>query len=139
MPRPKKIILCVDDNENVLSIRKFLLVNRGYFVITASSGEQAIAIFRAIEIDVVLTDLAMPNMDGNELVRRLKEIDPEAKTIIVSGTVKAFDRANHAEHFLPKGSPVEDLLGRLRMLAIRKRGPKKGSARACPRLIEVTA
>lgn len=125
--RPKKVILCVDDNEITLSIRKFLLVNRGYFVITASSGEQAVAIFRGIEIDVVLTDLVMPNMDGNELVRRLKQIDPEAKTIIVSGTVKVHGHANHAEAFFPKGSPVEDLLDRLRILAIRKRGPKKAS------------
>jgi two-component system response regulator CpxR len=136
--RPKKIILCVDDNEIALSIRKFLLVNRGYFVITASSAEQALAIFRGIEIDVVLTDLIMPHMDGNELVRRLKEIDPEAQTIIVSGTVKVHGHANHAEAFFPKGSPVEDLLDRLRVLAIRKRGPKKIAPWTYP-AIQVTA
>lgn len=137
--RPKKVILCVDDNEITLSIRKFLLVNRGYFVITASSGEEALAIFRGIEIDVVLTDLIMPRMDGNELVRRLKQIDPEAKTIIVSGTVKTYDRANRAEAFFPKGSRVEDLLDRIRTLAVRKRGPKRIAPRTCPVLIEVTA
>jgi CheY-like chemotaxis protein len=137
--RPKKIILCVDDNEISLSIRKFLLVNRGYFVITATGGEQAIAIFRGIEIDVVLTDLVMPHMDGNELVRRLKQIDSDAKTIIVSGTVKSYDRANHAEAFFPKGSRVEDLLSRIRTLATRKRGPKKGVARIVPAAEAVVA
>ena len=125
--RPRKVILCVDDNEQALSIRKVLLETRGgYRVIPALSAEEAIDIFRQGGIDLVLSDLIMPQMDGNELVRRLKEITPEIPMILVSGTVKAFDRANCADAFLPKGActPLE-MLERIRIMIARKRGPKK--------------
>jgi two-component system, OmpR family, response regulator CpxR len=96
-------------------------------VLTAISSEQALELFREGGIDLVLSDLIMPYMDGNELVRRMKELAPEVPTILISGTVKAFDRAYHADAFLPKGacSPVE-MLERIRMMVARKRGPKKG-------------
>jgi two-component system, OmpR family, response regulator CpxR len=124
--RPKKTILCVDDNEQALSVRKFLLETRGYRVLTALSGEAALEIFREGGIDLVLSDLLMPRMDGNELVRRMKDLAPEVPTILMSGSVKSFDRANRADAFLPKGacSPSE-LLERIRVMVARKRGPKK--------------
>ena len=82
--------------------------------------------FREGGIDLVLGDLLMPGMDGNEMVRQMKEIAPEVPMILISGTVKAFDRANRADAFLPKGAstPVE-MLERIRMMIARKRGPKK--------------
>jgi CheY-like chemotaxis protein len=124
--RPRKVILCVDDNEQALSVRKFLLETRGYRVLNALSAEEALEIFRSGGIDLVLSDLLMPQMDGNEMVRRMKEITPEVPMILLSGTVKAFDRANHADAFLPKGAcgPLE-LLERIRIMIARKRGPKK--------------
>ena len=68
----------------------------------------------------------MPQMDGNELVRRAKQLHPGLPAMIVSGTVNAFDRALHADVFLPKGasSPAE-MIERIRVLVARKRGPKK--------------
>jgi two-component system, OmpR family, response regulator CpxR len=127
--RPKKTILCVDDNEQTLSVRKFMLETRGYRVLTALGSEQALELFRDGGIDLVLSDLIMPYMDGNELVRRMKELVPEVPTILISGSVKAFDRANRADAFLPKGacSPGE-MLERIRVMVARKRGPKKGHA-----------
>ena len=124
--RPKKTILCVDDNEQALAVRKFLLETRGYRVIIASSAHDALEIFRSGGIDLVLSDLLMPQMDGNEMVRRMKDISSEVPMMLVSGTVKAFERANCADAFLPKGacSPVE-VLERIRVMIARKRGPKK--------------
>jgi CheY-like chemotaxis protein len=126
--RPRKIILCVDDNEQALSVRKFLLETRGYRVLTALSGEEALEIFRAGAIDLVLSDLLMPQMDGNQLVRRMKEINSDVPMVLVSGTVKSFDRANHADAFLPKGActPLE-MLERIRIMIARKRGPRKAT------------
>lgn len=128
--RPKKTILCVDDNEQALAVRKFLLETRGYRVVTAVSAHDAIEIFRNGGIDLVLGDLIMPQMDGNEMVQRMKEITPEVPMMLLSGTVKAFDRACHADAFLPKGacSPVE-MLERIRVMIARKRGPKKVTPR----------
>jgi two-component system response regulator CpxR len=124
--RPKKTILCVDDNEQVLSIRKFLLETRGYRVLTSRSAEEALDRFRQGGIDLVLGDLVMPTMDGNEMVRRMKDISPEIPMILISGSVKTFERANRADAFLPKGAstPVE-MLERIRVMIARKRGPKK--------------
>lgn len=123
--RPRKTILCVDDSEQVLSTRRFLLDIRGYRVLSATSGEDALNLLRQGGVDLVLTDLIMPNMDGNELVRRTREIDPEVRTMIVSGTIKTFDRASNADAFMPKGTPAELMLERVRVLVARKRGPKK--------------
>ncbi len=124
--RPKKTILCVDDNEQALAVRKFLLETRGYRVVTALCAEEALELFRRGGIDLVLGDLVMPRMDGNEMVRRMKEIAPEVPAILISGSVKAFDRANRADAFLPKGAstPVE-MLERIRVMIARKRGPRK--------------
>jgi two-component system, OmpR family, response regulator CpxR len=124
--RPKKTILCVDDNEQALAVRKFLLETRGYRVLTAVSAHDAIEILRNGAVDLVLSDLIMPQMDGNEMVYRMKEFAPEVPMMLLSGTVKAFDRACHADAFLPKGacSPIE-LLERIRVMIARKRGPKK--------------
>ncbi|MBT9331049.1 response regulator [Paracidobacterium acidisoli] len=124
--RPKKTILCVDHNEQALAVRKFMLETRGYRVITALSSEEALEVFRNGGIDLVLSDLLMPQMDGNELVRRMKDMTPEVPTILMSGTVKAFERANRADAFLPKGActPVE-MLERIRIMIARKRGPRK--------------
>ncbi|HEX5235059.1 MAG TPA: response regulator [Silvibacterium sp.] len=124
--RPKKTILCVDDNEQGLAVRKFLLETRGYRVVSVTSAHDAIEVLRGGGIDLVLGDLIMPQMDGNEMVQRMKEIAPEVPMMLLSGTVKQFDRASHADAFLPKGacSPVE-LLERIRVMIARKRGPRK--------------
>ncbi len=127
--RPKKTILCVDDNEQILSVRTFLLETRGYRVVCALTPHEAIEYIECAipgSIDLLLCDLLMPQMDGNELVRRAKQLHPGLPAMIVSGTVNAFDRAVCADVFLPKGasSPAE-MIERIRILVARKRGPKK--------------
>jgi CheY-like chemotaxis protein len=127
--RPKKTILCVDDNEQVLSVRTFLLETRGYRIIATKTAQEALEVLeRSLpgSLDLVLCDLLMPQMDGNELVRRAKQLHPGLPAMIISGTVNAFDRALHADVFLPKAacSPAE-MIERIRVLVARKRGPKK--------------
>jgi two-component system response regulator CpxR len=127
--RPKKVILCVDDNETALSVRTFLLETRGYRVLAAPTSQQALEILERHvpgTLDLLIADLLLPGMDGNELVRRAKQMHPTLPALIVSGTVASFDRALAADAFLPKGAgtPAE-LLERIRLLVARKRGPKK--------------
>ena len=131
--RPKKTILCVDDNEQTLSVRKFLLETRGYRVYTAVNGQEAIATFSSTHIDLVLTDLGLPQMDGNALIGHLKEISPDVPMILTSETVRAGERSHRADAFLAKGccSPA-DLIERIRVMSARKRGPKKASAPMLP-------
>ena len=134
--RPKKTILCVDDNEQILSVRTFLLETRGYRVIAVGNPHDALeTISNSMpgSLDLLLCDLIMPQMDGNELVRRAKQLHPSLPAMIVSGTVTGYDRAGRADAFLPKGagSPVE-MLERIRILVARKRGPRKMSLAAPP-------
>jgi CheY-like chemotaxis protein len=140
--RPKKIILCVDDNEQTLSIRKFLLETRGYRVLSTTSAHEALEIIASYapgELSLLLTDLIMPQMDGVELIKRVREMGIGLPTLMVSGTVTAFERGSGADVFLPKGacSPVE-LLERVRVLVARKRGPKK-QVQSVPALPAVAA
>ena len=129
--RPKKNILGVDDNDDVLSVRTFLLETRGYRVTAVTNPHDALqAISNSMPgtFDLLLCDLVMPQMDGNELVRRAKDLHPGLPAMIISGTVSAYERASRADAFLPKGacSPTE-LLERVRILVARKRGPRKAS------------
>ena len=127
--RPKKTILCVDNNVQALSVRTFLLETRGYRIIAVNTAQEALEVLeRSVPgtLDLVLSDLVMPQMDGNELVRRAKQLHPGLPAMIVSGTVNAFDRALHADVFLPKGAcSAAEMIERIRVLVARKRGPKK--------------
>jgi DNA-binding response OmpR family regulator len=124
--KPKKTILCVDDNEQLLSIRKVILETRGYCVLTATNASDALKIFKAGSVDLVLTDLVMPEVDGTELIERIKAISPQTPAILFSGKIRIFERDTRADVFLPKGmyAPAE-LLERIRLLLVRKRGPKR--------------
>lgn len=127
--RPRKTILCVEDNEQILSVRKFMLETRGYRVVALTTAAAALDYLENAlpgSVDLLLSDLVLPGMDGNELVRRAKHLHPALPTMLVSGMVSNFDRAAEADAFLPKGgcTPAE-MLDRIRVMVARKRGPKK--------------
>lgn len=124
--KPKKTILCVDDNEQSLSIRKIMLETRGYKVIACTDGLQALATFQQGGVDLVLTDLIMPALDGTKLIDAVKDLSPQTPAILFSGKIKIYERDTRADVFLPKGAyaPAE-LLERIRLLLVRKRGPKR--------------
>jgi CheY-like chemotaxis protein len=124
--KPKRTILCVDDNEQSLSIRKVMLETRGYRVVSCCTAEEALELFQQGGIDLLLTDFVLPGMDGQKLVEHVKNMSPQTPAILFSGKVKFYDRDCRADLFLPKGSyaPIE-LLERIRLLLVRKRGPKR--------------
>lgn len=129
--KTKRTILCVDDNEQSLSVRKVMLETRGYRVIPCADAFQALEAFRRGGIDLVLTDLVMPDMNGTELIREIKALSPQTPAILFSGTVKFYERDTHADVFLPKGThPPAELLDRIRRLLVRKRGPKRAAPSA---------
>jgi DNA-binding response OmpR family regulator len=131
--KPKRTILCVDDNEQSLSIRKVLLETRGYRVIACTRAEEALEIFKKGGVDLVLTDLVMPGYDGSRLIEEVKAISPQTPAILLSGKVRIYDHNMQADAFLPKGmyAPAE-LLERVRLLLIRKRGPKRTPTPSLP-------
>jgi len=124
--KPKKTILCVDDNEQALSIRKVMLETRGYRVVACTTGDVALEVFRRGGVDLVLTDLIMPGLDGSRLIEEIKALSPQTPAVLISGRVKIYERDTLADLFLPKGMyEPADLLEKIRVLLVRKRGPKR--------------
>ena len=124
--KPKRTILCVDDNEQSLSHRKIMLETRGYRVVTFSRGEDALERFRLGGIDLVLTDMAMPGLDGPQLIAAIKALSPQTPAVLISSKVRIYNHESQADVFLTKSmySPA-DLLERIRILLVRKRGPRR--------------
>ena len=105
-----------------------MLETRGYRVLTCTNSDDALRIFQQGAIDLVLSDLVMPGVDGAELIAKVKQLSPQTPAILFSGSVKGYERDTVADVFLPKGmyAPAE-LLERIRILLIRKRGPKRAA------------
>ncbi len=109
-------VLVVDDEESVRQIARQTLQTFGYRVLLAADGAEATAIFAARhrEIDVVLTDMMMPVMDGAAAIQVLRRIAPGARILASSGlhvdAMKARAERAGVRHFIPKPYTTETLL-----------------------------
>lgn len=82
-PRPDRTVLVVDDEAIIRDLCSKAL--KGYHVVEAGDGEEALKVFRQQGADVILTDVMMPRMGGIELLKRLKEIQPTVVVIVMTG------------------------------------------------------
>ena len=98
----KDRILCVDDEENQLAVRKLVLEFEGYVVLTASSGQQALNLLALHHIDLVLSDHLMPGMVGTELARQIKARTPDLPVILISAVNEIPADAASADLFMSK-------------------------------------
>ncbi|MFZ5994412.1 MAG: response regulator [Thermodesulfobacteriota bacterium] len=78
-------LLLIDDEEGIRKILGMSLRSDGYEVVTAEDGRQGLDLFREGRFPIVLTDLKMPELDGIEVLKRIKEIEPSAEVIIITG------------------------------------------------------
>jgi YesN/AraC family two-component response regulator len=78
-------LLLVDDEEGIRKVLGISLTDLGYQVLTAENGEEALEIFRRETPPIVLTDIKMPVMDGIELLRKIKDENPDTEVIMISG------------------------------------------------------
>jgi len=83
-------ILIVDDEKNYPLVLSAVLQEEGFETLTANSGHEALAVLEHSDVDLVLTDMKMPRMDGIELLEKIKENDPELPVIMMTayGTVE---------------------------------------------------
>jgi two-component system response regulator AtoC len=79
-----RTVLAVDDERNMLTVIRMTLEQAGYRVLTAERAEDAIGLLRDPELDVVLTDLKMPGMRGEEFVARTRQERPDVPVIVVT-------------------------------------------------------
>jgi signal transduction histidine kinase len=81
----EKQVLLVDDEPGILKVLGISLADRGYRVLTAENGEEALRVFHEARPEVILTDIKMPGMDGIELLKRIKEESPNTEVIMITG------------------------------------------------------
>ncbi|HET9122714.1 MAG TPA: sigma-54 dependent transcriptional regulator [Acidiferrobacteraceae bacterium] len=94
----KRTILIVDDEQNMQTVLRMVLEDAGHQVISAHSGEAALQELEQREVDVVLSDLKMPGMGGEELVRRVRAERPDVPVIVMTayGTIRSAVQSIHA-------------------------------------------
>jgi signal transduction histidine kinase len=80
-----KRILLVDDEEGIRNVLGISLMDSGYDVLTADSGEAGLSLFMRERPPIVLTDIKMPGIDGIELLRRIKKESPDTEVIMITG------------------------------------------------------
>jgi two-component system NtrC family response regulator len=82
-------ILIVDDEKNYLTILSAVLEEEGFEVLTAHGGQEALEIYKTSDLDLVVTDMKMPEMDGIELLENIKQLDPDLPVMMMTahGTV----------------------------------------------------
>lgn len=84
MSEPASLLL-VDDEDGLRRVLSLSLADRGWRVRSASGGAEALALFRAEPVPVVVTDIKMPGMDGLELLREVKKLDPDCEVVLITG------------------------------------------------------
>ncbi len=81
----KKMILVVDNGETIRETLVKILEREGYSVLTAQDGQEALDILKEQKINVILSDVCMPRMDGNKLLKQAKTILPDVEVILMTG------------------------------------------------------
>jgi two-component system, OmpR family, KDP operon response regulator KdpE len=124
-------ILAVDDNPQILKLVKVNLQARGYAVQVASSGEEALQIFKAGEFDLVLLDLILPDISGIEVCAELRQ-QSDIPIIVLSAredeTLKVRALDTGADDYVTKPFSQEELLARVRAVMRRANGTNTKSA-----------
>jgi CheY-like chemotaxis protein len=84
---PRPVILCIDDEELGLEIRKMVLEREGFTVLTARDGLTGLSVFETEPIDAVVLDYAMPGMDGGQVAMILRQRRPDIPILMLSAYV----------------------------------------------------
>jgi CheY-like chemotaxis protein len=82
--RASGVVICIDDNQDVLDCEKAFLESFGYTVLTAPSGGRALELASIHSIDVVIVDYFMPEMNGPEVAIEMRRLMPQAPIIMLS-------------------------------------------------------
>ena len=81
------VLLCIDDNKDVLECEKLFLEGFGYTVLTAPSGGQGLELASMFSVDVVIVDYLMPKMNGREFAIKMRRLRPQASIILLAEAV----------------------------------------------------
>jgi len=107
----RAVVLCIDDNLDVLECEKLFLESFGYTVLTAPSGGEGLELASMNAVDVVIVDYLMPEMNGHEVAIEMRRLRPHAPIIMLSGAVDVPEQAlKQADAFIAKDRLASQLL-----------------------------
>lgn len=117
-------ILCIDDEELGLEIRKLVLEREGYSVLTARDGPSGLSVFESQQVDAVVLDYAMPGLDGGQVAAMMRQIKPNVPIIMLSAYVALPEEVMRlVDLSATKGDGAFTLVGRLKDL-LEKGAPR---------------
>src|SRR5258708_14490433 len=106
-----KMVLCIDDNEDMLDCEKAFLESFGYGVLTAPSGGKGLALASIYSVDVVIVDYSMPEMSGQDFAIEMRRLRPQAPIIMRSGAGDVPEQAlKCVDAFVSKDRLASELL-----------------------------
>lgn len=116
-------VLLVEDDKELREMLKMALLRRNFTVLEAENGKAAIAHFKPLLTDIVVTDIIMPEEDGLKVVIKLRELKPSIKLIAISGGGKVgpgsylnLAKALGADAIFSKPFSINDLIARIEEL-----------------------
>jgi DNA-binding response OmpR family regulator len=128
-------ILVVDDDEQMLDMITMVLSAKGHVVAVATDGHHAIQYHRAEPVELIVTDMVMPEMDGLEVARELRRISPDVPLIAMSGSgfsevyLEAAKMLG-ARNILPKPFPLVQLVALVEEVLADTRAAADGESRS---------
>ena len=114
---PSGVVLCIDDNQDVLECEKTFLESFGYTVLTAPSGSRGLELASLQSIDVVIVDYYMPEMNGHQVAIEMRRLMPQAPIIMLSAARDIPERVlKSVDAFVPKDRLASQLLSTIAQL-----------------------
>lgn len=125
-------VLIVEDEEAIINVLSSILIANEYIPVVAKNGGQALTMLRSFQPDVVLLDLGLPDMDGIDILKKVKEVHP-CPVLVVSARDKEWEKVEAldlgADDYITKPFSLRELKARIKAVLRRtKSGSVKGSA-----------
>ena len=120
--QPKLRLLCIDDEDIGLRVRKVVLERAGYEVLTAQTAQSGIELFKSGPFDCVILDFLMPGTNGGEIAATLRQIRPEVPILLLSAYVNLPEEVlQKVDAQVLKGAGPEQLLRQVRTIIENRR------------------
>jgi DNA-binding response OmpR family regulator len=113
-------ILCVDDEEAALALRRKVLEQAGYVVFTAAKVSEALALFKSHPVDVVITDHLLPGATGDDLARQLRRVNPDVPVLTLSGGQTLSSSLQPPDFYLHKLDGPTELLAKVQSILLAR-------------------
>jgi two-component system, OmpR family, response regulator CpxR len=107
---PKRTILCIDDDDAILSYERRLLERSGFLVLTAPSAQQGLTLAMKYPLDAVILDYHMPEMNGHEVAAAIRRFRPETLIVMFSASDIPEETRQLADAVVPKMGTIRELL-----------------------------